>query len=112
MENFTQPETNVVFVGGRLHIPPNEIVMLVAAINYTTIHLIDGQTFIIAKTISRVQDALKSHGRFIRLNKSHVVNWAYVTHLTPEGLLMQNNEILSFSRRRKRTIEMLKTNLE
>jgi DNA-binding LytR/AlgR family response regulator len=94
-----------VHIGGRRYVQPEQVMMLVADINYTTIYLNNGEKFIIATTIGKVQKALDIHGDFVRPNKTQVVNWAYVTQRTQDGLLLQNNEMIIFSRRKRRAIK-------
>lgn len=93
-------QKKTVFVGGRLHILPTQVMMLVADINYTTIFLDDGQQFMVATTIGKIQKTLQEHGNFVRTNKSQVVNWAYVLRSNSKELLLKNDEIVRFSRRR------------
>lgn len=104
MSEVIQAQKESVHVGGRRHVQPEQVMMLVADINYTTIYLSDGEHFMIASTIGKVQKALNIHGNFVRPNKTQVVNWAYVTQRTQDGLLLKNNKMIIFSRRKRRTI--------
>ena len=104
MTETIQTQKESVHVGGRRHVQPEQVMMPVADINYTTIHLNDGEQFMIASTIGKVQKALDIHGNFVRPNKTQVVNWAYVTQRTEDGLLLQNNEMIIFSRRKRKEI--------
>ena len=94
-----------IHIGGRLYIQPTDVIMLVANVNYTTIYLINGQQFMIARTIGKVQEILHPHGQFIRTNKAQVVNLAYVLQHTKKGFVLQNNEVIDWSRRRKKEIK-------
>jgi two-component system LytT family response regulator len=100
MENFTHTKKDGVHVGGRRHVLPTQVMMLVADINYTTIFLDNGQRFMVATTIGKIQKSLQKHGNFVRTNKSQVVNWAYVRSSNSKELLLKNDEIVRFSRRR------------
>jgi DNA-binding LytR/AlgR family response regulator len=104
MEKFTNTQKDSIHVGGRKHIQPAQVMMLVADINYTTVYLADGQRFMVATTISKIQKSLQEHGDFVRTNKSQVVNWAYVRSSNSKELLLKNDEIVKFSRRRKKEI--------
>jgi DNA-binding LytR/AlgR family response regulator len=106
MKNLFLPTNESVHVGGRKHVQPEQVIMLVADVNYTTIYLIDGQQFMVATTIGKVQKALDAYGNFIRLNKAQVVNWAYVLQRTKNGLLLKNNETVGISRRRRRDVKV------
>lgn len=104
--NFTEPnpESSFISIGGRKMVAPKQVLMLVADINYTTIHLYNGERFIIATTLKRVQKSLDSHGNFIRTNKKIVVNWDYVRSHCTKQLTLQNNQIILFSRRQGKLI--------
>jgi DNA-binding LytR/AlgR family response regulator len=102
MENFINTQKEGVHVGGRRHVQPTQVMMLIADINYTTIFLKNGQQFMVATTIGKVQKTLQSHADFVRLNKLQVVNWAYVQSSNTKQLLLKNNEIVQFSRRRSK----------
>jgi DNA-binding LytR/AlgR family response regulator len=97
-------EPNSVPVGGRKSVTPKQVLMLVADINYTTVHLFNGEQFIIATTLKRVQKSLDSHGNFVRTNKKFVVNWDYVRSHCAKQLTLQNNQIIPFSRRQGKLI--------
>jgi DNA-binding LytR/AlgR family response regulator len=100
----TSSESHGISIGGRKTVSPKQILMLVADINYTTIHLFNGEQFIIATTLKRVQQSLDSHGNFIRTNKKFVVNWDYVRSHCAKQLTLQNNQIIPFSRRQGKLI--------
>ena len=106
MKNFADIKKDSVHIGGRI-VYPEQIMMLVADINYTTIYLADGQRFMVATTIGKVQKTLQVHGEFVRPNKSQVVNWAYVRSSTSKQLLLKNNEIVRFSRRREKSTNVI-----
>lgn len=96
----TSQESNYVSIGGRKTILPKQVLMLVADVNYTTVHLFNGERFIIATTIKKVQKKLDSHGNFVRTNRKFVVNWDYVQSHSAKHLTLQNNQIIPFSRRK------------
>lgn len=100
----TSQESNYVSIGGRKKVSPKQVIMLVADINYTTVHLFNGEHFIIATTLKRVQKSLDSHGRFVRTSKKIVVNWDYVSSHCAKQLTLQNNQIIPFSRRQGKLI--------
>jgi len=95
-------EPNKIPVGWRKSVTPKHVLMLVADINYTTIHLCNGEQFIIATTLKRVQQSLDSYGSFVRTNKKIVVNFDYVLSHSEKQLTLPNNQIVSFSRRQRR----------
>jgi len=95
----------LVSVGGRYRVQPEQVVMLVASINYTTLYLANGRQFTIARTIRRVQESLQPYGHFVRTSRAQVINWAYVSQRNSGELLLQNNQIIKISRRRKKEIQ-------
>ncbi|GAB2609969.1 hypothetical protein GCM10027035_02780 [Emticicia sediminis] len=97
-------EPNLIPIGGRKSVTPKQVLMLVADINYTIIHLFNGEQFIIATTLKRVQKSLNSHGNFVRTNKKFVVNWDYVRSHCAKQLTLQNNQVIPFSRRQGRLV--------
>lgn len=100
----TNPKSNCIPIGGRKMVAPKQILMLVADVNYTMIHLSNGERFIIATTLKRVHESLDSHGNFVRTNKKFVVNWDYVRSHCSKELTLQNNQVIPFSRRQGRLI--------
>lgn len=100
----TSSQSQDISIGGRKTVSPKQVLMLVADINYTTIHLFNGEHFIIATTLKRVQKSLDSHGNFVRTNKKIVVNWDYVRSHCAKQLTLQNNQIIPFSRRQGKLV--------
>ena len=56
----------------------NEIIRAEANDNYTNIHLSNGKTFLVSKTLKHFDDLLCDFD-FIRTHKSHLVNLQYIT---------------------------------
>lgn len=104
MKNLTESQKEAVHIGGRKHVQPEQVMMLVADSNYTTIYLADGNQFMIATTIGKIQKILENYGQFIRPNKSHVVNCAFVKSSNSEQIFLKNNKVVRFSRRREKEI--------
>lgn len=100
----TNQESNYVSIGGRKTILPAQVLMLVADINYTIVHLFSGEQFMIATTLKKVQKSLDAHGNFVRTNRKFVVNWDYVSSHCAKQLTLHNNLIIPFSRRKGKLI--------
>lgn len=94
-----------VHIVGEIYVQPVNVIKLVASVNYTTIYLADGNRYIVALTISKVHKVLLPHGQFIRSHRSHVINLAYVLQQTSNGLLLNNNETIDCSRRRRKEVK-------
>ncbi|WP_435355635.1 LytTR family transcriptional regulator DNA-binding domain-containing protein [Emticicia sp. SJ17W-69] len=101
MNSSNNLPNTLVHVGGRKHVQPEEVIILIADSNYTTIFLASGKNFMVATNIGKIQKILQAHGQFIRTNKAQVVNWAYVISSTYNQLLLHDNKIVIFSRRRR-----------
>lgn len=78
----------------------------VADINYTKIHLIDGTSFVVSKTLKRIEELLPME-LFIRPHKSYLVNQNMIkAYSNKEGhfLVLVNNEQIPISSRKKNEI--------
>ncbi|WP_337042657.1 LytR/AlgR family response regulator transcription factor [Emticicia sp. 17c] len=98
-ENLTTP---IIFFNKKTSVNVNEIVLLEANINYTTIHFDKGRQMVLATTIKKMELLLKEHG-FLRIHKKYVLNLSY----TDDSLLksgtftLQNNIQIRVSRRKR-----------
>ncbi|GAA0556790.1 LytR/AlgR family response regulator transcription factor [Chitinophaga japonensis] len=72
-------------------------------VNYTTIHLVNGDSFLVAKTIGEFEHLLASH-HFYRIHQSHLVNLNFIRryHKGKGGIVvLQNGLELPVAARRK-----------
>lgn len=68
--------------------------------NYTCIHLKGKKKFLASKTLSEIEDML-SESQFLRVHKSHLVNPAFVDHITAfDELILKEETRVPVSRRR------------
>ncbi len=84
----------------------NEIVYCVADINYTKIHLVDGTSFLVSKTLKKIEELLPEQF-FLRTHKSYLVNKAFIKkYLNKDSfvLILSNNEKIPVSSRRRSEI--------
>ena len=91
-------------VGGREKFCPDELLMLVADVNYTHIHLRDGKMVIVAKTLKELESRLCQY-KFFRPHKSFLINLQCVAayNCSPEWSIKMENDAEIFLSRRKRT---------
>lgn len=90
-----------VHLGGRLNKPVSQVLFLQSEVNYTHIHLKNGEHHIVATTLKELEKRLGSYG-FWRCNKSNLVNLAAVKILKNDGVVkIRNFEPIRISRRRK-----------
>jgi DNA-binding LytR/AlgR family response regulator len=98
----------LIHLGARMNISPKSIVMLKADINYTSVYLEDGSTFITATTIGILEDRLKNFC-FFRPNRSVIINLDYMVEFEEASaqIKMENNETIKISRRKTKHFENL-----
>jgi two-component system LytT family response regulator len=95
-------DLKVINIGGRKKINPKLILLLEADINYTTVHLCNGEKFTIATTLKKVKETIDSHGKFVRISNKFVVNFDCVTNYCDQQLILSNDRIIPFSRRKRK----------
>ncbi|MGB0933391.1 MAG: LytR/AlgR family response regulator transcription factor [Lishizhenia sp.] len=84
----------------------NTIKYCVADINYTRIFFLDGNSFVVSKTMKRVEELLPNN-LFIRTHKSYLVNVNIIKEYSnKEGhcLILANNEQIPISNRKKNEV--------
>lgn len=93
---------NSVHILQRKTVCPQEVVMMKAASNYTSIHLANGKVICVAKTLQILTDEFASYG-FFRINRSSTVNLHFIAKLNESqtNLVLKNEMQLDISRRRK-----------
>lgn len=96
---------------GTFFYKPEEIIRLEGESNYTKFFFVNKTTLLTSRTIKEYEEILENCG-FIRTHKSHIVNSAYVTNYSAEGVLtMSDGSKVEISRRRKEeVITLLKEN--
>lgn len=88
-------------LGGRLKIAPKHILLLKAEINYTKVHLDDGNTLLSSITLGTLEKRLQEFS-FFRPNRSVLINLDYMVDFEEASaqIKMENNETFNISRRR------------
>jgi two-component system, LytTR family, response regulator len=81
----------------------NEVIQMEANINYTTLKLISGKKIVVTSTL-KYFETLLSKDQFFRVNKSTMLNRAFIKHIEKDQITLQNEEIFVISRRRVRSI--------
>lgn len=71
-----------------LRIPADAVVFISADGNYSTIHLIDGHSYIITMQLGQIERHIlemieQNDNRFIRIGKSLIINRDYITLINP-----------------------------
>jgi two-component system LytT family response regulator len=94
-------------------VPLNNIMFCESSSNYTNIHLNNGQSILISRTLKEIEDLLDMDP-FFRVHNSYLVNLQYaVRYIKGEGgMLVLNNDVsIPVSRNRKEELLKLITHL-
>lgn len=89
-------------IGGRQNVNPKEVIRLQADINYTRVFLADGKKILVATTLKEIEIRFSAFPKFVRINKSVIINIDCIKHINDEQIIFQNGETLTPSRRRKK----------
>jgi|TARA_B110000908_G_scaffold166104_1_gene216646 two-component system LytT family response regulator len=84
----------------------NQILYCVADINYTTVHLVEGTSFLVSRTLKKIEELLPEQS-FLRTHKSYLVNKAYIKkYLNKDShfLILSTNEKIPVSSRKRSEI--------
>jgi len=100
-------ETNI-HVGSRMHLSPEEMVMIQAEINYSMIYLTDGTKLIVSTTLKILQQRLADTHQFARVHRSYLVNLNYF-HSYRQGICQLSNDLsIKVSRRKLKQLREIK----
>lgn len=99
--NVQIPSSNI-FINKKTQININEVTLLEADINYTTIHFEKGSPVVVATTLKKAEPLLAGHS-FFRIHKKFVLNLNYANDLVLNKgtILLQNNVEIKVSRRKR-----------
>ncbi len=70
------------------------IISLFAWGNYTYINYSTGRRELLSKTLKRFEEVLAENRQFIRINRSYLINTAYIKHLGENYVELNDNKIL------------------
>ena len=90
---------NLIPIGGRQKVCPDEVIMLKADANYTEVHLSSGKKLIVATTLKTLELRFLPFA-FIRMNKTYMINAQFVSEYQENAIKMNNALVIVFSRRR------------
>lgn len=99
--NIQLPSSNI-YINKKTQININEVTVLEADINYTTIHFETGKPVVVAATLKKVEPLLAGHS-FFRIHKKFVLNLNYANDsvLNKGTITLQNNVEIKVSRRKR-----------
>ena|SRR6218665_47633 len=91
---------NTIHIGGRQHVSPQEVILLIAEINYTIVLFSDGHKTIVATSLKYLEKRFQDC-HFFRTHRSYVVNLSYVKKVRTSSVLLSNGQVIEVARRRK-----------
>lgn len=95
-------KTTEIAIGGRKKVLPNDVVLLVANHNYTTLYFENGDKVLVATTLKKLEKRFAEIKFFFRTHKSFLVNINYIESFTEkDSLKMTNQQAVTVSRRKK-----------
>ncbi|MDZ7934575.1 MAG: LytTR family DNA-binding domain-containing protein [Emticicia sp.] len=98
-----------IHIGGHQTINPEEVVRLQADVNYTTVYFANGKKTLVATTLKSMESRFGSFPKFVRINKSVIINIDCIRKKDEEKITLQNGETFIASRRRKKAVfELMK----
>ena len=89
---------------GLIFISIMDIMYLQANNAYTYVHMMDGQTHLVSKSIAVFEDVLVNFPTFFRAHKSHIINLKFIKQYHKgevNEIIMQDGAIIILSRNRK-----------
>ena len=98
-----QNTENLVNIGSRTSLEVNDIVMLVAEINYTSLYRTNGNRILVSYHLGKLHGRLENYPIFIRPNRNTIINTNHLENIGLDSLRIQGIEI-KMSRRRKEQI--------
>jgi two-component system, LytTR family, response regulator len=90
-------------IGGRTKVNPQEVVALVASVNYSLAYMQDGNVIIVATPLKELESRFRLPA-FFRSHKSFLINLCFVADYDHEKYLfakMQNDLKATISRRKR-----------
>ena len=90
-----------------LYLHPNDLISFKADGRYTKIRSIKGQQYIVSKNLSMIEENLDNDKRFIRINRSVILNTTYVIEYSksdPFVVIMSDHSSFEISRRKRKEI--------
>lgn len=98
-----------ILVGSRQRHTANEIMLLLANVNYTEIHFANGHKTMVATTLKTLEQRFSTSGNFFRTHKSSLINLNYIKAydnlIADDYVEMKNDFRVAISRRRKLAFE-------
>ncbi len=93
---------SIITIGARTKFFKEEIIFLEADVNYTKVHLRNGEKKLISYTLKKVLDSLNEEGDYLRISHKHAVNQDFVDQIGQLNITLKNGTTLATSRRKRK----------
>lgn len=94
----------IIHIGGRILVNPNEIAYFEADGNYTMVHLYSNKKIIVATTLGTIENRVAIFGSFVRPNRGLIVNSQFVKSFDLGRILLRNAVYIDVPRRKKQLV--------
>ncbi|AWV99028.1 LytR/AlgR family response regulator transcription factor [Arcticibacterium luteifluviistationis] len=71
-----------------------------ADINYTSIHLKNGEKYMLSYTLKRFEEMLENSENFVRIHRKYIVNFDFVSNKGKYEVLLRDGQTLPIARRK------------
>jgi two-component system, LytTR family, response regulator len=95
----TSSQQDLLRITQKVRISTSEIVLLQADVNYTVFSLISGEKIIASSTLKHFEKTFPQN-QFLRINKSQILNKAFVKNISHNRVTLKNEQVMTVSRRR------------
>lgn len=84
-------------------LPHSKIIWIEGQQNYSVLHLVEGKSIILTKTLKNMEYDLADN-TFIRIHKEHIINCNFLVSFSDKSVLLTNGTSLCLARRRRSLI--------
>jgi two-component system LytT family response regulator len=98
-KNTPSSPQDLLNISQKIKIPPSEIMLLQADVNYTIFKLISGEKIVASSTLKHFEKTFPQN-QFLRINKSQILNKAFVKNISYNRVTLKNEQVITVSRRR------------
>ena len=98
---------NLIHVGGKTKLFPNEVSYFEADENYTIIHYASGTKSIVPTTLKLIENRIGIEYGFIRPNRMHLINLEFIKDIQDAEISLKDLSKVVVSRRRIPTIQKM-----
>jgi DNA-binding LytR/AlgR family response regulator len=101
VKNIVPMRIPEIAIGGRKKLVPSDVILFEAEINYTRLHLSNGQYVMVATTLKKLEKSFSPFRFIYRTHKGFMVNLNFVQSLESNEVTLKNNRKVLVSRRRR-----------